>query len=81
MPIDGHVRASGRLYLSLTNPKKVKNKVMSEYHSNEELLKVHAVLMLLQNYTRPTRPPLYTSLVGQAINFTCVSHYSGHKLP
>lgn len=39
MPTDGHARASGRLYLSLTNPKTVKNEVMSEYQSNEELLK------------------------------------------
>ena len=38
----------------------------------------HALYMLLQNYTRPTRPALYTSRVGEAINFTCVSHYSGH---
>ena len=41
MPTDGHARASGRLYLSLTNPKTVKNEVMSEYQSNEELLKVY----------------------------------------
>ena len=43
--------------------------------------------MLLQNHTRPTRPALYTSRVGEDINFTCVSHillnrgnYRGLKL-
>ena len=39
---------------------------------------LHAVLLLLQNYTRPTRHPLYTSRFGQD---TCIiSHYSGHPL-
>lgn len=39
MPEDGYKRASGRLYLSLTDPIGWKNQMMSEYHSNEELLK------------------------------------------
>ena len=49
-------------------------------HQMFSKLSSHALYMLLQNYTRPTRPVLYTSRVGEAINFTCVSHYSGHKL-
>ena len=43
MPEDGYKRASGRLYLSLTDPISWKNQMMSEYHSNEELLKVYTV--------------------------------------
>ena len=40
IPEDGYKRASGRLYLTLTNTKTIKNEVMHQYHSNEELLKV-----------------------------------------
>ena len=41
---------------------------------NCRLSHLHALYMLLQNYTRATRPVQYTSRVGQAINFTRVSH-------
>lgn len=48
LPPDAHVRASGRLYISVTNvnPKK-DNVLVSTYNSRQELIEVRSIYILL----------------------------------
>lgn len=59
LPEDAHIRASGKLYISLTNVKTRKNEIFSEYKNREELIKVSDVHKLKRLNTSELYSILY----------------------
>ncbi|KAL8583233.1 hypothetical protein ACOMHN_013788 [Nucella lapillus] len=62
LPPDAHKLAEGRLYISLTNVRSVRNEVVSHFDSREELIKVLATSCHIPVYSGAKFPLLYGKL-------------------
>ena len=82
LPADAHVRASGRLCVSLTRVSDGKNVIVSEFDTRDELIQVHQLAQF--TVTRGRSPPKQNNIhasshfVSQAVLCSCfIPFYCG----